>query len=147
MSDAEKTKAPPPPVMKPEWGEAINDHLGYASEEERLKKRGLEDWELVEKIPESEHNIPYWFIAIFIAMFLVAIGLNFPFWGDRAGHERAWFNWGLPLALVYTGTAVAVIYWLVDYRHIHRAKKEARAKALSEQSSGNLPSQSPQDHV
>ena len=113
---------------------------------DELKKRGLEDWELVEKIPESEHNIPYWFIAIFVAMFLVAIGLNFPFWGDRAGYEREWFNWGLPLALVYTGTAVVVIYWLVDYRHIHRAKKEARAKALSEQSSGNLPSQPPQDH-
>lgn len=145
MNDAEKPKAPPPPVAEPEWGKAIDNHLGYASEEERLKKRGLEDWELVEKIPESEHNIPYWFIAIFVAMFLVAIGLNFPFWGDRPGHEREWFNWGLPLALVYTGTAVVVIYWLVDYRHIHRAKKEARAKTLHEQSSKQASTQPPQD--
>lgn len=145
MTDVEKPKAPLP-VDEVEWGKAIDNHLGYASEDERLKKRGLEDWELVEKIPESEHSIPYWFIAIFVAMFLVAIGLNFPFWGDRPGYEREWFNWGLPLALLYTGTAVVVIYWLVDYRHIRRAKKEAQAKALSEQSAGSPAPQPPQDH-
>ena len=33
-----------------EWGETRNDHFGYSDEEERISKRGLEDWELVEKI-------------------------------------------------------------------------------------------------
>lgn len=136
-SDAHDGKAAPPPVESTQWGEIPDHHFGYASEDERLKKRGLEDWELVERIPESQHSIPYWFIAIFLALLLVAIGLNFPFWGDRTGYERSWFNWGLPLAVAYTSIAVGVIYWLVDYRHIHRAKKEAREKALRAQSSSD----------
>ncbi|MFZ5595036.1 MAG: hypothetical protein ACOY4D_12410 [Pseudomonadota bacterium] len=119
--------APPPSLEKPvEWGKTDDDNFGYVDEAERLKKRGLEDWELVEKIPESQHNIPYWFIAIFVALLLIAVGLNFPFWGDRPGYEREWFNWGLPLGVVYTTIAVIVIYWLADYRHIRRGKKAAQ---------------------
>jgi hypothetical protein len=129
MSDASKEKkALPSAVKEAGWGEQPENQYGYASEAERLNKRGLEDWEMVENISESQHNIPYWFIAIFLALLLVAIGLNFPFWGDRPGYERDWFNWGLPLAVVYTSIAIAVIYWLVDYRHIRSAKKAEREK-------------------
>ena len=35
------------------WGELRKDNFGYASDKERLEKRGMEDWELVEKIPDS----------------------------------------------------------------------------------------------
>ena len=41
----------PKDALKPtesKWGVERDDHFGYASEEERLAKRGLEDWELVE---------------------------------------------------------------------------------------------------
>ena len=93
MSNAEKPKAPPPPVAKPEWGEAIDNHLGYASEEERLKKRGLEDWELVEKLQESQPTIPYWFIAVVVIVLLVGVGLSFPFWGLRPGVKVNWVDW------------------------------------------------------
>ncbi len=79
--------------IKSQWGQHSDDHLGYASDEERLAKRGMEDWELVDKIPESQRGVPVWFIAVVVVVLLVAIGLSFPFWGDRPGFERSWFNW------------------------------------------------------
>ncbi|MBL0039416.1 MAG: hypothetical protein IPP36_13685, partial [Nitrosomonadales bacterium] len=75
-------------VDEPGWGEKPDDHFGYASDEERMAKRGLEDWELVETIPESQKKIPYWFIGVTVAVLLVAVGLSFPFWGLRPGDER-----------------------------------------------------------
>ena len=73
-------------VEKGEWGEIPQDNFGYASDEERRANRGLEDWELVEKIPESQQPVPRWFLGIVIAVVLVAVGLSFPFWGDRPGY-------------------------------------------------------------
>jgi len=96
------------------WGETAEDHFGYASDEERRAKRGLEDWELVESIPESQKRIPYWFVAIIITVLLVAVGLSFPFWGNRPGHEREWFNWGIIAALFYIAAASALVYFMVQ---------------------------------
>lgn len=96
------------------WGEQADDHFGYASDQERVAKRGLEDWELVETIPESQKKIPYWFVAIIITVLLVAIGLSFPFWGQRPGHHVAWFNWGFILALFYIAGASALVYFMVQ---------------------------------
>ncbi|MCC6303433.1 MAG: hypothetical protein IT489_11625 [Gammaproteobacteria bacterium] len=96
-----------------EWGRRPKDHFGYASEEERLAKRGLEDWELVNKIPESQKNVPVWFIAVILVVLLVAVGLSFPFWGDRPGYERSWFNWGFVIALVYIAVAATFVYFMV----------------------------------
>ena len=67
-------------AVRSEWGTQSQDHLGYESEEERKAKRGLEDWELVEKMPESQKPVPYWFFAVVAVVLLVAIGLAFPFW-------------------------------------------------------------------
>ena len=97
-----------------QWGEAPQDHFGYASDEERRAKRGLEDWELVETIPESQKRIPYWFIAIIVTVLLVAIGLSFPFWGNRPGHHPEWFNWGFIAALFYIAAASALVYFMVQ---------------------------------
>lgn len=97
-----------------EWGKEAEDFYGYSSEEERLAKRGLEDWELVDKIPESQRAIPKWFIAVIIAVLLFAIGLSFPFWGDREGFEREWFNWGFGLALVYIAICAGFIYAMLS---------------------------------
>lgn len=95
------------------WGEKPQDHFGYASDEERLAKRGLEDWELVNSIPESQKPVPKWFIGVVLMVLLVAIGLSFPFWGDRVGYEREWVNWGFAVALVYIGVAATFVYFMV----------------------------------
>ena len=55
-------------VSESRWGEETGDHFGYASDEERRARRGMEDWELVEKIPESQKGIPYWFGAVVVAV-------------------------------------------------------------------------------
>lgn len=99
-----------------EWGKKPEDHFGYDSDEERLAKRGMEDWELVDKIPESQRGVPKWFIAVVAVVLLVAVGLSFPFWGDRPGYERSWFNWGFVAALIYIAVAAAFVYLMVNYR-------------------------------
>jgi hypothetical protein len=114
MDDDKKQGAPVGNVDKPEWGEQREDHFGYASDEERLAKRGMEDWELVEKIPESQKSIPYWFIGVVVVVLLVAVGLSFPFWGNRPGYEREWVNWGFIAALFYISAAGALVYFMVQ---------------------------------
>lgn len=96
------------------WGELRDDHFGYESDEERRAKRGLEDWELVETIPQSQKRVPYWFVAIIITVLLVAIGLSFPFWGQRPGHHVPWFNWGFVAAIFYIAAASALVYFMVQ---------------------------------
>jgi hypothetical protein len=96
------------------WGEKKEDNFGYASDEERLAKRGMEDWELVEKIPESQKGIPYWFSGVVIIVLLVAVGLSFPFWGLRAGDHRDWVDWGFIAALFYVAAAAAFVYFMVQ---------------------------------
>ena len=96
------------------WGKRPEDHFGYASDEERMAKRGLEDWELVEKISESQKGVPYWFVGVIITVLLAAIGLSFPFWGNRPGVHPDWFNWGFVAALFYIAAASAVVYFMVQ---------------------------------
>lgn len=100
--------------VQSEWGKEPDDHFGYASDEERLAKRGLEDWELVDRIPESQRNVPVWFIAVIVMVLLVAIGLSFPFWGDRPGYEREWINWGFGAAIVYILIFGTFVYFMVQ---------------------------------
>ena len=107
--------------IKSQWGERPDDHFGYASEEERLAKRGMEDWELVDKIPESQRGVPVWFIAVVVVVLLVAIGLSFPFWGDRPGFERSWFNWGFVAAIAYLIGAGTFVYFMVNLYGSHAA--------------------------
>jgi hypothetical protein len=107
--------SPPGEVDKSAWGEIPQDNFGYASDEERRAKRGLEDWELVEKIPESQAHVPRWFWGIVVIVLLIAIGLSFPFWGDRPGYEREWINWGFGAALLYIGVFGAFVYVMVNF--------------------------------
>lgn len=95
------------------WGVTPEDHFGYASDEERLATRGMEDWELVNSIPESQKPVPKWFIGVVLVVLLVAIGLSFPFWGDRIGYERSWINWGFGVALIYISVAAGFVYFMV----------------------------------
>jgi hypothetical protein len=100
--------------ITPKWGETPQDHFGYASDEERLARRGMEDWELVQKIPTSQRSVPYWFIAVVVIVLLVAIGLGFPFWGQRPGVHVQWFNWGFVAAIVYVAVAAAFVYYMTN---------------------------------
>ncbi len=115
MSQAKKAGLPKSRLspVQSQWGERPDDYFGYSSDEERRLKRGLEDWELVESIPESQMQVPKWFIAVVVVVLLVAIGLSFPFWGDRVGYEREWFNWGFVAAIVYIGVGAAFVYMMV----------------------------------
>ena len=61
--------------VESQWGKVDAEHFGYESDEDRKSKRGLEDWELVEKIPESQKPVPYWFFAVVVVVLLVGIGL------------------------------------------------------------------------
>jgi len=132
-----KTDQPVPDAVKEnKWGEEANDNFGYASKEERLEKRGLEDWEMVQTMEESTVSIPYWFIAIFFVLLLVAIGLTFPFWGNRPGYERSWFDWGIPAGVAWVVVMSFIIYYIVDLRHVRKKKKEEkRAEAQSKEAS------------
>lgn len=103
---------------KSKWGKHRQDNFGYASNEERLEKRGMEDWELVEKIPESQLNVPYWFWAVVVIVLLVGVGLSFPFWGLRPGVSVKWTDWvkdpGFLGSLVYISLAGAFVWYMVN---------------------------------
>jgi len=111
----------PTAAVNKEWGEVPEDHFGYSSDEDRKNKRGLEDWELVEKIPESQRRIPTWFIGIIIMILLIAFGLSLPFWGDRPGHPRPWLGWGQLIAVAYTIGGGAFIYFMTRLYGSERA--------------------------
>ena len=116
----------------PDWGVEQPDHYGYASDQERRMKRGLEDWELVEKIPESQRTVPYWFVAVIVVVTLIAVGLSFPFWGGRPGYERAWFDWGFAAALVYIAVGFTFVYYMVNMYGSKRAGKLDSDKSRDE---------------
>ena len=101
-------------VTHKKWGEIPDDNFGYSSDEERRNKRGLEDWELVEKVPLSQKGVPKWFLAVIVAVLLVAIGLSFPFWGDRPGFEREWIDWGFGVAILYLLVFGGFVYIMVN---------------------------------
>lgn len=109
-----------------EWGQTPSDHMGYRSDEERLEKRGLEDWEMVEHMESSRQTIPYWFVAVFIVLLLVAVGLTFPFWGNRPGFERNWFDWGIPAGMAWVVVMSGIIYYFVDGRYALQKRREAK---------------------
>jgi hypothetical protein len=116
MSDeADHTPNRPLDKVESHWGEQDAAHFGYASDEERKARRGLEDWELVEKIPESQRKVPYWFFAVVLVVLLVGVGLAFPFWGNRPGYERAWVDWGFVAALFYIAAAGTFVYFMVQF--------------------------------
>ena len=137
IKDESQSKLDP---VSSEWGELRQDHFGYTSENERLAKRGLEDWELVNTIPESQRKVPVWFIAVVVVVLLVAIGLSFPFWGNRPGYERDWINWGFGAALLYIAVAGAFVYFMVNLYGTHLGGKLDSDKSASDSDKQNVAS-------
>ena len=61
------------------WGAHPEDNFGYATEEERRANRGLEDWELLDKMSESQPLMP-WLRKVLIGTVIgVAIFLTFAY--------------------------------------------------------------------
>jgi hypothetical protein len=113
MDDHQDTPTHSLDAVESQWGKADAEHFGYESDADRKSKRGLEDWELVEKIPESQRPVPYWFFAVVVVVLLVGIGLSFPFWGLRPGDNRSWIDWGYLVALVYIAVAAPFVWYMV----------------------------------
>jgi len=130
-----------PEPIEPRWGQAPKDHFGYASEAERLAKRGMEDWELVQKIPASQRRVPYWFLAVVVIVLLVAVGLGFPFWGQRPGVKVQWFNWGFVAAIFYVAIAGAFVYFMTNLYGSERAGRLDSDPQLGE--AGQAPPRKP----
>jgi hypothetical protein len=121
MNNDEDKPTPSLGSVESQWGKVDAEHFGYTSEEDRKSKRGLEDWELVEKIPESQRPVPYWFFAVVVVVLLVGIGLSFPFWGLRPGDNRPWLDWGYLVALVYIAVAGSFVWYMVRMYGSQRA--------------------------
>jgi hypothetical protein len=127
--------------VKSQWGKQDRGNFGYASDEERLEKRGMEDWELVEKLQESQPNIPYWFIAVVVIVLLVGVGLSFPFWGLRPGVKVNWVDWvedpGFLGAIVYVAVAGLFVRYMTNlYGSSTGGASDTDAEGKSENSSG-----------
>jgi len=133
MADKSEGKNEHAITQETKWGEIPQDQFGYKDVETRRAKRGLEDWEMLEEMEESETSIPYWFIAIFFLLLLIAIGLTFPFWGNRPGFERDWFDWGIPAGAAWVIVMSFVIYYMVDLRHVLKRKKEQKQQQQQQQ--------------
>ena len=87
MGDTPQQDTPSSSDLNPvnnDWGAQPDDNFGYASEEERRANRGLEDWELLDKMAEPQPGVFPWFravvasVVIGILLFLLfAYGINF----------------------------------------------------------------------
>jgi hypothetical protein len=125
-----------PGPVRAEWGRNPDDHFGYSSDTERLARRGMEDWELVTKIPASQRRVPYWFIAVVVIVLLVAVGLGFPFWGQRPGVKVEWFNWGFVGAIFYVAGAAMFVYYMTN---LYGSERAGRLDSDPESAAGKSP--------
>jgi len=121
-----KKKKNPGATDETQWGESSS--FGYRNEDERKDRRGLEDWEMLSSMEQSTVGIPFWFVAIFIVLLIVAVGLTFPFWGNRPGYERPWFDWGIPAGVAWVVVMSAVIYYFVEMRPAKAQRLALEAK-------------------
>jgi hypothetical protein len=64
MEHSNKTKRAELDPVKDEWGAHPDDNFGYASEEERRANRGLEDWEMLDQMSDSQPGIFAWFHTV-----------------------------------------------------------------------------------
>ena len=67
MTETKHSKKPKRADLNPvkdEWGAQPDDNFGYASEEERRANRGLEDWEMLDQMSDSQPGIFAWFHTV-----------------------------------------------------------------------------------
>jgi hypothetical protein len=97
-----KSKTPPKKsaadlnAIDNQWGEQPNDNFGYDTEEERRAHRGLEDWELLEGMSDSEPRLFDWLrtvtgsvivgVVIFVAVAYGIYYISYHFGPTLLGH-------------------------------------------------------------
>ena len=59
-----KRKASDLDPVESKWDDRPGDNFGYASEDERRAKRGLEDWEMVDMMADSQPGVFDWFRTV-----------------------------------------------------------------------------------
>ena len=64
MQNRNKAKRSALDPVKDEWGAKPEDNFGYASEDERRANRGLEDWEMLDQMSDSQPGIFAWFHTV-----------------------------------------------------------------------------------
>jgi hypothetical protein len=67
MKESEHRNRTKPAELDPtqsKWGSQPEDNFGYGSEEERRANRGLEDWEMVDQMSDSQPGIFAWFHTV-----------------------------------------------------------------------------------
>ena len=67
MTEPEQRRKTKPADLDPtnsQWGTQPEDNFGYASDEERRANRGLEDWEMVDQMSDSQPGIFAWFHTV-----------------------------------------------------------------------------------
>ena len=64
MKEEERGKIDGLEPVEHSWGNHPEDQFGYTSEEERRKNRGLEDWEMVERMSEPQPGVFAWFRTV-----------------------------------------------------------------------------------
>lgn len=87
MTEADNNTSQNPPKLDAvdnQWGSQPEDNFGYKNEDERRERRGLEDWELVEKMSDPQPGVFPWFKAVIgsviagiLLYLLTAYGINF----------------------------------------------------------------------
>jgi TRAP-type uncharacterized transport system fused permease subunit len=58
---------------------------------------------------------------VVLIVLLVAVGLGFPFWGQRPGVKVEWFNWGFVAAIFYVAIAAYFVYYMTNLYGSERA--------------------------
>ncbi len=102
---SEENSSSKPAGQAEDASDKMKKHYGYSSDEERRRKRGLEDWELVESIPTSQKPIPKWFIAIIVGVIFVSVSLSFPFFGRREFSVFDWSHWSMGV--------IGAVVWII----------------------------------
>lgn len=102
----------------------MSDKNTPENNEEKPKRRVLEDWEMIQPQEEKPIKIPFWAIILVSSLIIGAVVLTFPFLGVRDGFERPWLDWGLLIGVGYGVASLALIYFFL--RPSKKAKKEEK---------------------
>ncbi len=104
------------------------------------KKVGMTDEEIIASGSglESSQRVPKWFWSILIVTILIAYGLTVPFWGDRAGSPREWFNWGHVAAFAYIAVFGSFVYFMTMMYGSDDEMDDDAQDAAGDESDSNL---------
>ncbi|OIO54028.1 MAG: hypothetical protein COX57_13480 [Alphaproteobacteria bacterium CG_4_10_14_0_2_um_filter_63_37] len=102
------------------------------------EQREMTDAELLASMDQepSGRGFPMWLVAIFLLLLVMAVGLDYPFWGQKTVvpegatgvvlEQRSWFTWGKVGAIAYVTFFGALIWYMVHYNGRKKPDEEQR---------------------